>query len=167
MDPQLSIICVILIGLVSQSLAQSTNSSTNVYCYDCDPKNNPEACANPVRNGVKQTLCNQLPRKHENSTFICLSANITFYGHLSNETGIYRGCQEQEASVESFCDYFKEETDNNNTQVVSCVPCNTTRCNNITFRADGSPDDNSNNGSSFVDVTLMVIIVSVLFSVFF
>ncbi|KAJ8959167.1 hypothetical protein NQ318_022428 [Aromia moschata] len=106
----------------------------DISCYDCDPRNFGSDCGDPVGNNVRVSRCTPAV---ENGTSLCLSAYLNFTGS-PNDTGIYRGCKTLRQDVSNFCDWFVEENSSQNLTVVSCEPCNATRCNTIGFREDGS-----------------------------
>ncbi|KAL1497973.1 hypothetical protein ABEB36_008849 [Hypothenemus hampei] len=155
-------IFLIFIQFTLEGFAQVT-SGTNLVCYDCDPANNNDLCASPSQSGVQQVNCDQKhPNREENSTLICTSAYVEFFGTEVNKTGIYRGCNVQGASVSDFCDFFKQETDNRNANLKSCLSCNETRCNNVTFSATGEI-----NGSCLANTIISLTIAGILFSLLF
>ncbi|XP_018571659.1 uncharacterized protein LOC108911255 [Anoplophora glabripennis] len=108
-------------------------ASQTISCYDCDPQSFVSGCDDPIGNAVRSTPCIVDPEV-VNGTSICVSAFLNVTGGATNATGIYRGCRTLGPAVADFCDWFRQETQNANITVVTCVSCNTTRCNSIHFK---------------------------------
>ncbi|XP_050297964.1 uncharacterized protein LOC126737219 [Anthonomus grandis grandis] len=156
MDFQLVVAFVAFVIGFTQVLSQN---STNLLCYDCDPRTNNASCQNPVLNAVTHTNCHdKLKDRHVNSTLLCVSAFITFTGSQSNDTGIYRGCYAQDPSVTDICDWLKEETNDNNGLLTDCIACNTTRCNGEMFTSV-----TTGGTSRTIGIPLTAVFASILF----
>ncbi|XP_066159144.1 uncharacterized protein [Euwallacea fornicatus] len=148
--------------LIGGGFGQETSS---LSCFDCNPKRHPNnECANPIKNAVQYVNCEaQFPERPPNTSLICVSTNITFYGNEANKTGIYRGCEVQNESIIDYCDWFKEEINDKNGALISCDFCNTTRCNNLIY--DEIPNASDQISSShWTKLTIIFISLSSLLS---
>ncbi|KAJ8915182.1 hypothetical protein NQ315_000435 [Exocentrus adspersus] len=123
-------------SFVFLTLAINWVSSQSISCYDCDPNNFASDCGDPVGNTVRSTPCTP-DANVVNGTSLCVSAYLYVTGGTTNASGIYRGCNTLRPDVSDFCDWFKEERQGFNATLISCVACNTTRCNTIGFTEDG------------------------------
>ncbi|XP_060521960.1 uncharacterized protein LOC132699328 isoform X2 [Cylas formicarius] len=142
-------------------MLQLISAQNNLQCFDCESPNSVE-CENTDANpGVKVTNCDvKYNDRNANATLLCVSAYLKVTGVDAGQTGVYRDCRVQYANVENFCDWFMENNTTPNVTIASCRSCNTTRCNNHLFNADGSV-----NGSQMTSAALAFVILVFTFTV--
>ncbi|XP_018571658.1 uncharacterized protein LOC108911254 [Anoplophora glabripennis] len=136
-------------------------ASQTISCYDCDPQNFASGCGDPVGNAVRSSPCT-VDADVVNGTSICVSAFLNVTGGTTNATGIYRGCRTLGPAVADFCDWFRQETQNANTTVLTCVSCNTTRCNTIGFTDAGGSGAHNIFASSVFILIFNAVLVTLL-----
>ncbi|KAF7264481.1 uncharacterized protein LOC143206602 [Rhynchophorus ferrugineus] len=150
-----------VISLAIFGILEVSSQETTLECYDCDPKNELEKCADPRELSPIVSNCNKILKVEPNSTLICLSAYIK--NSEQNQTGFYRGCRTQKYDVANYCDYFKEEFSTPNLTIINCASCNTDRCNIQKFTADEKTSAGNINTARYLSALLGIIIMNILY----
>nr|CAI5850057.1 unnamed protein product [Callosobruchus analis]CAI5857260.1 unnamed protein product [Callosobruchus analis] len=91
---------------------------------------------------------------------MCLSAYYIGKGDKKSQTGVYRGCFAPRSDVRDQCEYFKEKNQQENVDIVSCLPCRDARCNVHLFDDKGLPINSARNHKSSI---LFMTVINILF----
>nr|CAH7722869.1 unnamed protein product [Callosobruchus chinensis] len=135
----------------------STVAAETLRCYDCDP--NPEhdgdKCVDPQNLNARLIICNAT--KGET---MCLSAFYIGKGDKKYKSGVYRGCFAPRTDAKNQCEFFKEQNQQENVDIVSCLSCTDARCNVHLFDDKGSP---KNSVSKHASSIIFISVINILF----
>ncbi|CAH1977310.1 unnamed protein product [Acanthoscelides obtectus] len=98
---------------------------------------------------------------------MCLSAFYIGKGDKTHKTGVYRGCFARRPDVRDQCEYFREQNQQENVNVVSCLPCTEARCNVHLFDDKGLPKNSVTKNASSVLLTFVINILIVSISLLY